>query len=209
MTSSADDTEPFARPLPNSEFTSRPWRIHQLIDGFVLEDVWAMPISGGPDDLATMVRYATSDQNTDSNIVVRGLFALRWRLGSLFGWDSDRQQVGERVASLRDNLPEDLRAVRGPDMPTKPFQSVYLTHDEWTSEFSGAMGHIVMHHGWVQRADGSYYSQMASLVKTFGTFGKLYMHGIRPIRRLVVYPLWFREVRRKWPAVMRDWAQPN
>ncbi|MFG1796146.1 DUF2867 domain-containing protein [Nocardia sp. NPDC049149] len=189
--------------IPDTEFTSRPWRIHEFIDGFVLEDVWAMPISGGPDDLSTVVEYATSDKNTSlsSNVVVRQLFALRWRLGKLLGWDSERQQVGKRAVSLRDGLPADLLAVRGPDMVTTPFKSVYLTHDEWVAEFSASMGHIVMHHGWVKKDDGTYYSQMTALVKPYGFFGKLYMASINPIRRLIVYPLQAKAIRREFPQL--------
>lgn len=156
----------FSLRIPNSEFTSRPWRVHEVIDGFRVEDVWALPTPGGPDDLETLVRFAASSENTTltSNPVIRGLFKLRWQLGERLGWDDEKQKVGKRVASLRDDLPEDLLAAeRGPDMALTPFKSVFLTHDEWTAEFSAAMGHIVMHHGWVKGEDGRYYSQMTSL----------------------------------------------
>lgn len=200
----------FSRQIPNSEFTSRPWRIHEILDdGYILEDVWARPLPGGPDDLAIHVWNTTKPERpmSDFNPVVRFLFDVRWRLGGLLGWDSERQQVGKRVASLRDNLPEDLRAVRGPDMHITPFKSVYLTHDEWTAEFSGAMGHIVMHHGWVRDETGTYYPQMAALVKPHGLFGKVYMYGIAPLRRFVVYPLMFRTESRQWPSVRQEWAR--
>lgn len=204
----ANSTEPAkkltGKRIPDSEFSSRPWRIHEFTKDFVLEDVWELPVSGGPEDLAAVVRYGASEDNADQNPVVRLLFTLRWRLGKILGWDSKRQQVGKRVKSLRDKLPEDLLAVRGPDMETKPFKSVYLTRDEWTAEFSASMGHIIMHIGWVQREDGSYYAQMASLVDEYGVFGKLYMKSILPIRRLVVYPLWFRDMRKRWPSVLPD-----
>ena len=197
--------------VPNSEFVNRPWRIHELLDGFRVEDVWALPTPGGPDDLATLVRYSASSENAVLKVspVVNWLFSLRWRLGRLLGWDSDQQQVGKRVESLRDNLPDDLRARRGPDMELAPFKSVFLTDTEWTAEFSASMGHIVMHHGWVQGEDGKYYSQMTSLVKPYGVFGKLYMGFIKPFRYLVVYPLQFRIIRRVWPQVLRDWSRPR
>lgn len=197
--------------VPNLEFVNRPWRIHELIDGFRVEDVWALPTPGGPDDLATLVRYAASSENAalKTSPIVNWLFSLRWRLGELLGWDSGRQQVGKRVDSLRDQLPEELRAQRGPDMELAPFRSVFLTHNEWTAEFSASMGHIVMHHGWVQGEDGKYYSQMTSLVKPYGVFGKMYMAFIKPFRYLVVYPLQFRVIRRVWPQVLREWSQPR
>ena len=36
--------------LPNTAHTSRPWRIHDIAPDFELEDVWALPTPGGPDD---------------------------------------------------------------------------------------------------------------------------------------------------------------
>jgi hypothetical protein len=198
----------FSLRIPKEEFTSRPWRVHELLDdGFRIEDVWALPTPGGPDDLETLVRYAASADNETltSNVAVRELFALRWKLGELLGWDKEEQQVGKRVASLRDHLPEDLLdGERGPDMALTPFESVFLTHDEWTAEFSASMGHIVMHHGWVQGEDGKHYSQMTSLVKPYGVFGELYMATIKPIRYLVLYPFQFRSIREVWPKVLRE-----
>lgn len=198
--------------IPNSEFEDRPWRIHELLDdGYRVEDVWRLPTPGGPDDLATLVRYSASSENAVLKVspMVNFLFSVRWRLGKLLGWDSEGQQVGKRVESLRDHLPEDLLAQRGPDMKLAPFKSVFLTRDEWTAEFSASMGHIVMHHGWVQDEDGTYYSQMTSLVKPYGRFGPAYMALIKPFRYLVVYPLQTRIIRRVWPEVRRDWSQPG
>lgn len=202
----------FSLRIPNSEFTSRPWRAHEVLDGFRVEDVWALPTPGGPDDLAVLARFAASSENTTltSNPVIRGLFKLRWQIGEKLGWDDEKQKVGKRVASLRDDMPADLLAVeRGPDMALTPFKSVFLTDTEWTSEFSASMGHIVMHHGWVRGEDGKYYSQMTSLVKPYGIFGKMYMASILPFRYLVVYPLQFRAIRKVWPEVLRDWSQPR
>jgi hypothetical protein len=54
-------------------------------------------------------------------VVLRALFALRWKLGELFGWDQPGSGVGERVRSLRERLPADLLAApRGPDLRAVP-----------------------------------------------------------------------------------------
>ena len=42
--------------LPNTAHTSRPWRIHELTRDFRLEDVWALPTPGGPDDFPRLVQ---------------------------------------------------------------------------------------------------------------------------------------------------------
>jgi hypothetical protein len=41
--------------LPNTAHTSRPWRIHEFTRDFRLEDVWALPTPGGPDDFPRLV----------------------------------------------------------------------------------------------------------------------------------------------------------
>ena len=46
--------------LPNTAHTSRPWRIHELARDFELEDVWALPVLGGPDDFPRLVQQLTT-----------------------------------------------------------------------------------------------------------------------------------------------------
>ena len=101
--------------LPDTAHTSRPWRVHEFTGDFALEDVWQLPTPGGPDDLARLVhQFTTPDDDDDGSKVVSALFALRWKLGKLFDWDSAGSGVGSRVRSLREWLPPDLlEAPRG------------------------------------------------------------------------------------------------
>ncbi|MDQ2707774.1 MAG: hypothetical protein M3Z25_09125 [Actinomycetota bacterium] len=58
--------------LLNDAHTSRPWRIHELTDGFRLEDVWALPTPGGPDDFSRLVPgIASGDPGQGSSLVVQ------------------------------------------------------------------------------------------------------------------------------------------
>src|SRR6059058_5755147 len=96
--------------LPNTAHTSRPWRIHELTRDFQLEDVWALPTPGGPDDFSRLVRLAASlDPSHAPSRAVRTLFAIRWKAWELLGWDSLGAGLGSRVPTLRDRLPADLR----------------------------------------------------------------------------------------------------
>jgi hypothetical protein len=201
--------------LPKTEHTSRPWRIHEIAPDFRVEDVWALPTPGGPDDFPRLVRQATTgDPRTldgqgryvgdgshgIASRVSRALFELRWTLGDLLGWDDSDSGVGRRVATLRDRLPADLRdATRGPDPGAGvPMTSLYLTEDEWASELANRTVHSVMHIGWVPDGTGGYRGQMAVLVKPNGWFGAAYMAAIKPFRYLVVYPALMRTVEREW-----------
>jgi hypothetical protein len=198
--------------LPKTAHTSRPWRVHELTKDFELEDVWELPTPGGPDDLARLVQQFTSRDEGDNEfpVILRALFALRWKLGKLFGWDKPDSGVGERVHSLRERLPADLReAPRGPDLRAVPgraeadgppvFSSVYQTHDEWVAELSNKTVHTLMHIGWVPDNSGDgYHAQMAVLVKPNRRFGKAYMAAIKPFRYAFVYPLLLRSIGRRW-----------
>jgi Protein of unknown function (DUF2867) len=203
--------------LPKTAHTSRPWRVHELSKDFELEDVWELPTPGGPDDLPRLVQQFASQGDNELPVVVRALFAIRWKLGKLFGWDKPDSGIGERVHSLRERLPTDLlEAPRGPDLRAVPgrvelegppvFSSVYQTHDEWVAEMSNKTVHSVMHIGWVPddgSGGGGYHAQMAVLVKPNGRFGKAYMAAIKPFRYAIVYPLLLQVIGRQWSLTAR------
>lgn len=74
--------------LPSTEHTSRPWRIHEFTRDFRLEDVWALPTPGAPDEFARLVSGIVSDDfPRGSSLLVRALWGLRWKIGALLGWD--------------------------------------------------------------------------------------------------------------------------
>jgi Protein of unknown function (DUF2867) len=186
--------------LPKSAHTSRPWRIHELTADFRLEDVWALPTPGGPDDFPRLVELmASGDPSQGSSRAARTLWAIRWKIGQLLGWDSPDAGHGSRRPSLRDRLPADLRAAStGPDFDALPFTPLYLLDDEWAAEVVNRTVHGVMHLGWVEDPTGVYRGQMAVYVKPNGLLGTGYMAAIRPFRHLIVYPPIMRQIERAW-----------
>jgi hypothetical protein len=192
--------------LPNTAHTSRPWRIHELTAGFRLEDVWALPTPGGPDDFARLVALiASGDPSHGSSRAARTLFAIRWKIGKLLGWDGPDAGHGLERSTLRDRLPADLReATPGPAFGALPFTSLYLTADEWAAEIVNRTVHGIMHIGWVPDQTGAYRGQMAVYVQPKGLLGTGYMAAIAPFRHLVVYPPMLREIGRGWRALPGD-----
>jgi hypothetical protein len=203
--------------LSHTAHTSRPWRIHELTPDFRLEDVWALPTPGGPDDFSRLVRLVTTDDPRTLDAkgryvghgshgilsrVSRALFELRWLLGDLFGWDDPDAGVGRRVPTLRDRLPADLRdAPPGPDPGAGvPMTSLYRTEDEWAAEMANRTVHSVMHLAWVPDGMGGHRGQMAVLVKPNGPLGEAYMAAIKPFRHLLVYPALMHAIEREWRA---------
>jgi hypothetical protein len=191
--------------LTSTAHTSRPWRIHELTGDFRLEDVWALPTPGGPDDFPRLVRLLASfDPSKRSSGAVRMLFAIRWKVGELLGWDGPDAGLDSRAPTLRERLPVDLRET--PSGPTfgGPFTPLYLIDDEWVAEIANRTMHGVIHIGWVPDGSGGYRGQMAVLVKPNGLLGTVYMAAIRPFRHLVVYPAMMKQIERQWHARAGD-----
>jgi hypothetical protein len=189
--------------IPNTAFTERPWRIHEFVKDFEVEDVWDLATPGGPDDLARLVDQFDSDgKDFNPSPMYKFLFAVRWKLGALLKWDTEENGVGSsRHPSLRDRLPEDLReGRRGPDMRVVPMKSVYQTSDEWVTELANRTVHTAMHIGWVDDGNGRYHAQMTVLVRKKDWLGRLYMPLILPFRRIFVTPNLCKTVGAGWQA---------
>jgi Protein of unknown function (DUF2867) len=186
--------------LPEVAHTSQNWRIDEIVPDFRLEDVWALPTPGGPNDFPLLVQgLASADMAKDLPRAARTLWKLRWRLGELLGWDEEDAESSSRVPSLRDRLPADLRiAPPGPDFDALPFASLYLLENEWAAEIANRTVHGVMHVGWVAEETGGYHGQAAVYVKPNGPLGSAYMAAIKPFRHLIVYPQMMRELERRW-----------
>jgi hypothetical protein len=197
--------------LPDSAHTSRPWRIHELTPDFRLEDVWALPTPGGPDDFPRLVQqFASGDPSQRSTGPTRVLWAIRWKIGGLLGWDEPDAGVGSRVPTLRERLPEDLReAPSGPTFDALPFTSLYLLDNEFAAEIANRTVHGVLHLGWVPNDTGGYRGQMAVLVKPNGLLGSLYMAAIKPFRHLLVYPALMRTLERDWRSLKQSVANDS
>ncbi|MFI2030792.1 DUF2867 domain-containing protein [Streptomyces buecherae] len=187
--------------IPKAAHTAQPWRVHEFTRDFRIEDVWSFRApDAGPDDFPVMLKALKTAYDTRRDPApVRFLFAVRWKLGALLGWDTPQAGLGGRVPSLRDRLPPDLaRTVRDAVPCTDPFSDVYQLDNEAARELGNKTVHTIMHLGWVPTDDGGHELRMAALVKDNGLFGRLYMAAILPFRYLVVYPALTRQWERAW-----------
>ena len=126
---------------------------------------------------------------------MRTLFAIRWKLGELLGWDDEDPDA----PTLRDRVPADLReTASSPEFGALPFSPLYLTDDEFAAEVANKTVHGVLHLGWVEDGRGGYRGQLAVLVKRNGLLGTAYMAAIKPFRHRLVYPPLMRDFERAW-----------
>ena len=196
--------------LDPSTHLAQPWRIHAIAKDFRLEDVWALPARGGPDDFPRLLSLIRSLDPSDSSPVVRALFAIRWRLGAWLGTDRPDAGLDARVESLRTRLPDDLLGDTGLGVSEAlPFRPVYVTDREAAFEIANTTMHGVMHLGWVPDGAGGYHGQTAVLVKPNGLLGRAYMAAITPFRHVVVYPQMLGFISRRWRGGARQIAVPE
>ena len=189
-----DPTPPDVTQLPTTAHSSQPWRIHELVGEFRVEDVWELPCRGAERDFPRLVALlCAQDVSRSSSCAVRTLFAIRWKLGEALGWDATAT-----TPSLRERLPADLRDTAAPEFRSAAFTSLYLLEREFAAEVSNRTMHGVMHVGWVPTGTGDFRGQMAVLVRPNGRFGEAYMAAIRPFRHRIVYPATLRELERAW-----------
>ncbi len=199
--------------IPDSEHEAQPWRIHEIVPDFTLEDVWALPVEGGADEFPAFLEMAGALDPTEADSrATRALWQLRDLLGRWFGLGEIHVEDGAGAArgeelpipgtaatSLAERLPDDLRGTAaGVDFGSLPFSPLYRTDREAAAEVSNRTVHGVAHFAWVDQGDGRYRGQMAVYVKPRGLFGRVYMAAIKPFRYLIVYPALMREFGRAW-----------
>ena len=202
--------------IPNAAHESHPWRIREIVPDFTLEDVWALPAHGGPQDFSTLLEITTSgihDPDNWESLPTRVLWRLRDRLGSWFGIGRISVPVdhggsdaagnlpipGTTETSLSERLPDDLRNTAADlQFDSVPFAPLYRTNVEFAAEMSNRTVHDVMHLAWVDQGEDRFQGQMAVYVKPRGLLGKGYMALIKPFRYWIVYPAMMREIERAW-----------
>ncbi|HEX5712460.1 MAG TPA: DUF2867 domain-containing protein [Solirubrobacterales bacterium] len=199
--------------IPNSTHESGPWEIRAIVPDFTLEDAWALPVRGGPDDFERLIELACSgDPAQAESLPTRFLWGLRDRLGAWF--DLGRISApaaddsagglaipGEGGASVSDRLPGHLRGTAADvHFESLPFVPLYRTDTEFAAEISNPTVHGVMHLAWAELEEDRFQAQMAVYVKPRGLFGKGYMALIKPFRYLIVYPALTRQIEREWAA---------
>ena len=148
--------------LPAEAHTSRPWRIHEITLDFRLYDVWASPTPSGLDDFPRLVRqFAVGDTATNPSRLACTLFAIRWKLGAVLGWDDPHSGVGSRPSILRDRLPADLRDGPGRSrVRHAPLPLGLPGGQRVAAKMATRTVHGVMHIGWVPDDAGGYRDQV-------------------------------------------------
>lgn len=174
---------------------------HALLASVPIHDVWQVDLPGGGsnrtlDDIRRLMREKPLAQ---VNPVVRSLFALRFRLGSLFGWDSEESSHNSNL--LLHSLPQGLRerSMVPPGSSDGPFKVLYVFEREGVNEIRNATVHAFSAMALESIPEG-YRLYWAIYVAPESWLTPLYMALIAPFRRFIVYPAILRHLRRAWIA---------
>jgi Protein of unknown function (DUF2867) len=182
-----------------ADFRKLDLRCHALLSDVPLHDVWAIPLhEGGPGRTMKDVRALLfGDRRPRTNVAVRALFALRWWLGGVFGWDDKRHDPPD--ASYVHRLTEADRAQSQvpPGTLDGPFRVLYVSRHEALSEIRNATVHGFLASALTHRERG-YVLYLAIYVKAVSRLTTLYMALVDPFRRFVVYPALVRSVQQAW-----------
>jgi hypothetical protein len=194
------------------EFRALPLRVHGLLAGVPLHDVWAvdLPRARGPMTLDALYRRTRANGSLGRYPVpVRALVGLRLSLGRIFGLDrapSPRDGGAPFAARL---TPEDrARSSVPPGTRQGMFSIVYRYANEQLVELANRTVHAAAASALAETATG-YRFYFAVYVAKAGFATALYMALIDPFRKYVVYPALLRNIRDAWGTCIDEPASPQ
>ena len=112
-------SNPYKAQINTEEHFKQPWRAHELMADFEVEDVWRLPVALRADQSAALVRSkllaGMGEIKTDG--AAGFLFQLRLFLGRVFGWDGEPETaVTLRPGSLRERYAQ-AEGLTAEDLP--------------------------------------------------------------------------------------------
>jgi hypothetical protein len=181
------------------EYKQLDLRVHSLLAGVELHDVWLIELEGGGEGRSIEdVRACFTPQTaTTASAAVRRLFALRQWLGRIFGWDRKDERWEAEYYSLRLTAGDRARSRIAPGTDDGLFKIVYVFENEALSEVRNATVHAFSCFA-LRRTMGDYRLYWAIYVKPIGSWTSTYMRVIDPFRRAMVYPAVIHRVQSEW-----------
>lgn len=176
-------------------------RAHSLLADVPLHDVWAAELPGGGGGLTLLeLRSLLSLETlTTANVAVRFLFALRFRLGRVFGWDREPPQASRESYLQRLSAEERESSLVPPGTAEGPFRVLYVSPHEAISEIQNATVHGFSVFALTESASG-HRLYWAIYVRPVGRISGWYMRLIDPFRRWLIYPSILRRVGALWAS---------
>lgn len=184
--------------ISTQEFERLPLRVHDLLAGVPLHDVWAvdLPRTRSGITLDEFWRTASARLFTPSP-VVRALINIRLFVGRLFGWDREPPATAWETFATRLTAADRLKSLTPAGTREGLFRVVYRFENEQVLELVNRTAHAAALSALVEMAH-AYRFYFGVYVRSVNRFTPIYMALIGPFRKLVVYPSLLRSVRTRW-----------
>ena len=185
--------------ISSTEFYALPLRVHTLLAGVPLHDVWAVDLPKHRDGitLCEFLPWASQGGINRFPPAARALFGLRFFLGRIFRLEAEPKDA--LAASFASRLtPEDrARSSVVPGTPEGLFRVVYRFESEQLLEIQNRTVHAAALSALTERAD-SYRFYIAIYVRQRTWITPFYMGLIDPFRKWIVYPAMLKTIRAAW-----------
>ena len=184
--------------ISTQEFERLPLRVHDLLAGVPLHDVWAIDLlrTRSGITLNEFLRTASSCLLTPSP-VVRALLNVRLLVGRLLSWDRQPAATAWESFTTRMTTADRSRSLVPPGTREGLFRVVYRFENEQLLELINRTAHAAALSALIETTSG-YRFYFGVYVRSVSRFTPIYMALIDPFRKLVVYPSLLRTIRAKW-----------
>jgi hypothetical protein len=180
------------------EFEQLPLRVHELLAGVPLHDVWAvdLPRMRPGITLDEFLRTAKAHRSTLSP-AAKALLNVRLFGGGLLGWDREPAATAWETFATRLTAADRSNSLVPPGTRAGNFRVVYRFENEELRELINRTAHAAALSALVETAN-SYRFYFGVYVRNVGRITPLYMALIDPFRKLIVYPSLLRGIRANW-----------
>jgi hypothetical protein len=189
------------KPLPPQEFLAQPLRVHAVLSGVPLHDVWAvdLPLAREGITLREFLQRTRQAENLRNvSWQVRALFAFRMWLGRIFGWDKQPDRANTSSSFVERLTDEDRqRSSVPPGTSAGYFRVVYSFENEVLREAINRTVHGATLFALLPTPRG-YRFYFAVYVRRVSWITPVYMALIAPFRKWIVYPAILRQIQRNW-----------
>jgi hypothetical protein len=192
--------------ISTQEFERLPLRVHDLLAGVPLHDVWAVDLPRARSGI-TLHEFLRTCPFTPPPLV-RALVNIRLFVGRLLGWDREPAATAWETFATRLTTADRSRSLAPAGTREGLFRVVYRFENEQLLELINRTAHAAALSALVETAK-AYRFYFGVYVRSVSRFTPIYMALIDPFRKLVVYPSLLRTVRAKWNKTFGTAYQRN
>jgi len=180
------------------EFERLSLRVHSLLAGVPLHDVWSVDLPRWRAGLTLddFLRTAGNCLCTRSSLV-RMLLDVRFFVGRFFGWDREPAATAWQTFATRLTDTDHSRSLAAAGTRDGFFRVVYRFENEQLVELINRTVHAAALSALVETPTG-YRFYLGVYVRNVSRFTPFYMALVDPFRKLIVYPSLLHSVRARW-----------